>query len=76
MLKYTQKQARYDIKSGWAMDGNYLYGVFKSDFHKKLGNYEKIAIGHGVYGMNCMLIHSDVYGYVAIPNRSTALFCL
>lgn len=73
MSRYTQKQARADIRSGFAADGNYLYSVHKMDLNKVLGSYETVAVGFGVYGINCKLIKSENFGYIAFPSRNTAL---
>ena len=73
MKRYTQKQARADIANGFAQDGNVLYSIHKMDLNKALGCCESIAVGYGVYGINCKLIKSEKMGYVAFPSRSSAL---
>ena len=73
MKRYTQKQAKADISNGFAQDGNILYSIHKMNLNKVLGYYESVAVGYGVYGINCKLIKSEKLGYVAFSSRSTAL---
>lgn len=76
MLKYTQKQARADIATGFALDGRELYAIHKQNLVKHLGNYRTVAVGHGIYGVNCILIHSENCGFVAFPTNCTAMYAI
>jgi len=74
---YTQKQARRDISTGFALDGNELYFKHTINLDEVLGNYKHVAMGHGKNGINCLLLDTENLGYAAFATRSSGLlYCL
>lgn len=71
-MKTTQKECRELIKYGNAVDLNKLPTEELYDIAHHL---KTLAIGHGVYGMNCGIFQDIRDGKMyACPSRSNALF--
>lgn len=73
MKRYTQKEAKTDIALGFAMDGEELYSRLGGFCNGVLGHVEKVRVGYGKYGINCGLVRTSQYGYVAFKCRSSAI---
>ena len=83
MQRYKQYEARRDIQCGFAVNGDELYqiyhmnGIYRNmSFNEMLGHVDKVAVGYGKYGINCGLVRTSQYGYVAFPTRSSALMSI